>query len=385
MGGTTRGVVVPRERAVDIDAPIDLDIARGFLDRYRGMGAFDIQGHQIGAGGPVFVIAEIGVNHNGDVRLAGDLVDVAADAGATAVKFQTFKAASLVTPTAQKARYQAAATGAGESQMQMLKRLELPSGAFIDLKRRSEAAGLVFLSSPFDPESLALLLELGVSAVKLGSGELTHHALLAEAARAGKPLIVSTGMATLEEVEDAAATIRGHGDPPVAWLHCVSSYPAPPNESNLRAMESLRLAVGGPVGMSDHTMGTDVAVAAVAMGASIIEKHLTLSREMEGPDHRASLEPDEFAEMVRRIRIVEAARGDGAKRPAPSEMETRCAARKSLVAARDLPEGSMLCAEDICIKRPGTGLPPAEMAHVLGRLLARPVGAHEPLTWGHFR
>jgi N,N'-diacetyllegionaminate synthase len=381
----TRGVVVPASRAVDVDHAVDLDIARIHLARSSREHAFTLGGKRIGAGAPCFIIAEAGVNHNGDPDLARRLIHAAARAGADAVKFQTFSADRLVTRQARKAAYQSANTGGQESQYEMLKRLELPTKALADLKRETDSLGLVFLSSPFDPQSVQELLDLGVEGFKLGSGELTTPAMIEALAAAQKPLILSTGMCTLDEVEEVALHLKRLGDPPVAWLHCVSSYPAPPEHANLRAMESLRLAVGGPVGMSDHSMGWEVSIAAVALGACLLEKHLTLSRAMPGPDHTASLEPDELTAMVAQIRRVESAMGDGVKRPMPSELDTRQVARKSVVAARSLAPGATLREEDLVIKRPGSGIEPRAMPAIVGRVLVRAVEADEPITWEHLR
>lgn len=404
--GVTRSVIVPPRRAIDIDEPMDLAFAERAMLAERPEQSFTLDGQVIGidetdetdktggSGGgstsapaPVFVIAEAGVNHNGDPDLARQLIHAAADAGANAVKFQTFKAEDLVTADARKASYQQANTDAEESQHAMLKRLELEDSVFGELKREAEARGLVFLSSPFDAKAAALLDALNVAAIKLGSGELTNHPLLAELARMGRPLLISTGMATLEEVEDAAAVLEAHwrdGESPrVCWLHCVSSYPAPVEQSNLRAMQSLRLAVGGPVGMSDHTMGFEVTLAAAAMGARVIEKHLTLSRDMAGPDHAASLEPAEFKAMMQQLRRIESAMGDGVKRPVPCELDTREVARKSIVAARDLQAGHVLQPGDLSIKRPGTGMPPSELAAVLNRRLSQPLAAGNLLEPKH--
>ncbi|MCX8040721.1 MAG: N-acetylneuraminate synthase family protein [Planctomycetota bacterium] len=326
------------------------------------------------------IIAEAGVNHDGDRQRALALVRAAAAAGADAVKFQAFRTADLVTGAAATAAYQQRQTGAA-SQAEMLRRLELAAEDFAALKRAAEDAGLIFLCTPFDAASAAMLAELGVLGWKLGSGDLTNFPLLAQVAASGRPLLVSTGMSELDEVEDAAALLAAHGRPPVAWLHCVSQYPAPEAESNLRAMDALRLALGGPVGMSDHSRGLAVALAAVARGAAVIEKHLTLDRAAPGPDHAASLEPDEFAELVRQIRLVEAALGDGRKRPAPCELDTLRVARRSLVAARDLPAGHCLQAGDLAAKRPGTGIPPSRLPSVLGRCLRRALAADQLLAW----
>ncbi len=385
VAGLTRTVEVPDRRASDIDHAIDLEIARCRLRDNSGEPTLEIEGHKIGIGAPVFVIAEAGVNHNGSLELAMELVDAAARAGADAVKFQTFEPRELVTREAAKAEYQIANTGTTESQREMLERLALPESAFRKLKTHSESVGLVFLSSPFDTPSARLLERLGVSAFKLGSGELTNHALLADLARIGRPLLLSTGMATLDEIEDASAVIASHGAPPVVWLHCVSSYPAPYEQTNLRAIETIRLAVGGPVGMSDHSPGWEVTLGAVALGARVIEKHLTLSRELPGPDHAASLEPADFRRMVEQIRRIESALGNGIKAPAPCELNTRQIARKSLVGARDLPAGTQLQPADLAIKRPGTGLSPSLLSGVAGRVLRKPLAADEQLTWEHLR
>jgi N-acetylneuraminate synthase/N,N'-diacetyllegionaminate synthase len=277
-----------------------------------------IAGRRIGAGNPCFVIAEAGVNHNGDLGLASKLVDAAAEAGADAVKFQAYRASEVAAPAAPKARYQEEATGSGESQLAMLARLELDAGELVTLKRRAEERGLVFLASAFDAESVRLLDRLDVAAVKLGSGELTNDPLLAEVASTGRPVLLSTGASELEEVADAVAVLRANGGRDVVVLHCVSAYPAPPNEANLRAMATLAAALGVPVGFSDHTEGDEVALAAVALGAAAVEKHFTLDRGLPGPDHRASLEPAELRTLVLRLRRVESALGDGTKAPTPA-------------------------------------------------------------------
>ena len=340
-----------------------------------------IAGRRIGPGEPCFIIAEAGVNHNGDLALAKRLIEAAAEAGADAVKFQTFRGERLVSPTARKAAYQMAATGAEESQLDMIQRLELPPEAFGELKRHCEARGALFLSTPFDAESADLLEALGVAAFKIPSGELTNPALLSHVGRKGKPVILSTGMATLDEVRAAVDTLRRAGARELAVLHCVSSYPADPADANLRAMATLAEAFHVPVGYSDHTPGIEVALAAAALGACVIEKHVTLDRTLPGPDHRASLEPGEFAALVRGVRTVESALGDGRKRPAPSEADTAAVARRSLVAARDVPVGATLTEDALAVLRPGTGLSPALRDQVLGRTATRRIPAGTPLTW----
>lgn len=380
LPGETAAVVVPPERAVDIDTPADLDLASAQLMRSRPVHRIETGGKKIAEGEPVFIIAEAGVNHNGDTDIARRLIDAAAASGADAVKFQTFDPARLTTRTASMAAYQRTNLGDERTQADMLARLRLDDGALPSLKTHAEGRGLVFLSSPFDIASARLLREIGVPVFKVGSGELTNLPFLAELAGLGLPLLLSTGMATLDECEDAARSVRDAGDPPVGWMHCVSAYPAPADAMNLRAMRSLRQALGGPVGLSDHTLSLDLAPPALALGAAVIEKHLTLDRGMTGPDHAASLEPAEFAEMVRRVRLVESALGTGVKGPAPCELDTIVAARRSLVVTRDLPAGHVLTRDDLTTKRPATGLSPSMLDATVGRTLARACDADQTLT-----
>ena len=321
----------------------------------------------VGEHEPCFIIAEAGVNHNGDVCLAQRLADAAAEAGADAVKFQTFKTERLVTPAAAKAVYQRQTTAPEESQHAMLKRLELNAGAHAALAAHCRARGILFLSTPFDEESADLLADLPVPAFKIGSGDLTNQPLLRHVARKGKPIILSTGMASLAEVRAAVAALGDAGNRELILLHCVSNYPADPTTVNLRAMQTLAAGFGVPVGFSDHTPGQTVAVAAAALGACVIEKHLTLDRAMAGPDHRASLEPPELAALIRAVRTVETALGDGQKRPVATEAEVAAAARRSIVAARAIAAGTRLGTADLAVKRPGTGLPPDMLPGVLGR------------------
>jgi N,N'-diacetyllegionaminate synthase len=342
---------------------------------------FVVGGRAIGDGAPVFIVAEAGVNHNGDLQLARRLIDAAREAGADAVKFQTFRSDALVSRHAPKAAYQRAATGGGESQAQMLARLELTREAHVELRDYCAKREVLFFSAAFDVASVDALAELGVGLFKVPSGEITNLPLLRHVASKQKPVILSTGMSTLGEVAEAVAAIRTAGDPPVALLHCLSAYPAPVEEMNLRAMDTLRARFGCPIGLSDHTLGIEVALAAVARGAAIVEKHLTLDKALPGPDHRASLEPIELAALVRGIRAVEAALGDGEKRPMPSEADVRRVARKSLVAARPLHAGEPLTADAVTIKRPGTGIPPSELTSVLGRRVRRDVAVDEVLDW----
>lgn len=343
------------------------------------VGGVSIAGRPVGPGHPCLVIAEAGVNHNGDLDLARRLVDMAAEAGADAVKFQTFKTERLVTSGAPKAEYQRRHTSATESQFDMLRRLELTSDAHRELQARCRARNVLFLSTPFDEGSADFLESLDVPAFKIPSGEITNLSFLAHVARKRRPMIVSTGMARLDEVEAAVRTIREAGNPDIVLLHCVSNYPAVPGDINLRAMHTMAAAFGLPVGYSDHTEGIEVALAAVALGACVVEKHLTLDRALPGPDHQASLEPGEMKTMVRGIRIVQEALGHGRKEPAASEAATAQVARRSLVAARDLAAGTVLAEGDIAVRRPGTGLPPARRANLVGRAVCVDVKAGTPL------
>lgn len=339
---------------------------------------------RIGPGRPCFLIAEAGVNHNGDLEKALALIDASAAAGADAVKFQTFSAARLAAADAPKAAYQKRAGRAGETQRQMLEKLELSESDHRVLARRCRARGVVFLSSPFDEGSLDLLLRVGVPALKIPSGELTNHPLLRRAAASGLPLIVSTGMATLAETR-AALRVLAPARRRLVLLHCVSAYPAQPAWANLRAMRTLEKAFRVPTGWSDHTPGDAVSVAAAALGACVIEKHITLDRRLPGPDHAASLEPREFAALARGVRAAEAALGDGIKRPVAAEREIAAVARKSVVAARAIPEGARLTAAMLGSSRPPGGIPPSETARLIGRFAARPIAAGERLTWKALR
>lgn len=346
------------------------------------VGSVKIGERLVGPGHRCFVIAEAGVNHNGDVKMAQRLIDAAAAAGADAVKFQTFSAEQLVSPVAPKAAYQQQTTGAAESQLAMLQRLELPRAAYPELQSHARSRDVLFLSTPFDEESADLLEALGVPAFKIGSGEITNLPFLAHVARKARPVILSTGMSDLGEVASAVEVLRQSGNDQLVLLHCVSSYPAAAADVNLRAMQTMADTFHVPVGYSDHTAGREIAVAAVAMGACVIEKHLTLDRTMPGPDHRASAEPQELARLVQAIRTVEAALGDGRKRPTVGEADTAAAARRSLVAALDIAAGTRLTERLIAIKRPGTGLPPALRPQLVGRTAKTDIAAGTVLTWG---
>jgi N-acetylneuraminate synthase len=368
--GTSVGVVIPAEHALDVDSATDLAVA----DAWRRIASaatptVAVGTKRIGGGAPCYLIAEAGVNHNGDPNLAHRLVDVAADSGADAVKFQTFTPERLASAGAMQASYQAANTGVVESQLAMLRRLALPAEHYPLLKAHAEERGLTFLSSPFDEQSADFLEALGVPAFKIPSGELTNLPFLAHVARKGRPMLVSSGMSTLAEVAEALLTIESHGNSPVALFHCVTSYPTRPDQCNLAAMATMRAAFGYPVGWSDHTEGTDVSVVAASLGAEMIEKHFTLDRSLPGPDQQASLEPAEFSCLVASVRRVEAARGTGEKMPVAAELECAELVRKSLHAKSALEGGHRLRAEDLVALRPGGGLPPAALVRVVGRRL----------------
>lgn len=339
------------------------------------MQAIQVVNKFIGPGQPVFVIAEVGVNHNGDLKMARALIDVAVEAGADAVKFQTFRADRLATPDAPKAEYQLRTTGDEESQLEMLRRLELSADAHRELQSYCRERGIIFLSTPFDEEAVDLLDSLGVPAFKISSGDVTNSPLLEHVASKGKPIILSTGMSELSEVIEAVSVLHTEGCENPVLLHCVTDYPADPADVNLRAMATMSSAFDVPVGFSDHTEGIDVALAAVALGACVIEKHFTLDRSLPGPDHRASLEPAELRELVRSIRRVETALGNGRKVPTASEAETAKVARRSLVAARDIPAGATLKRDMVVLRRPGTGLSPAMLNGLLGLRAVREIAA----------
>jgi N-acetylneuraminate synthase len=354
----------------------------------------------------VVVIAEAGVNHNGSLQTALELVDAAADAGADVVKFQTFKADALASALAPKAVYQVSRTGNEESQLEMLRRLELPAETHRAIIARCVQKHIRFLSSAFDVNSVTLLVdEFGLEELKLGSGELTNAPLLLAAAHTGRRLIVSTGMSTLAEVEQALGVIafgftEGANAAPgpaafaaaltqsSAWdalrdrvtlLHCTTDYPAAATDANLRAMETLHAAFGLKVGYSDHTEGIAISIAAAARGAVMIEKHLTLDRTFPGPDQAASLEPGEFRDLVAAIRAVELSIGSGIKEPTAAESRNRTVARKSLVAARAVYKGQIFTAENIALKRPGSGRPPMQYWSTIGMVANRDYGVGEPL------
>ena len=344
---------------------------------------FRIGDRHLGAGAPVYVIAEAGVNHGGDVDRALELVDAAADAGADAVKFQTFDPQAVVVAGGRPAQYQRERTGT-EDQRAMLAGVALDAAAFGRIAAHARGRGITFLSTPFDEGSAELLDRLGVQAFKVGSGELTNLPFLEALARRRRPMLISTGMADLVEIEAAVTTVRRGGAEQIALLHCVSSYPTPAEEANLRAIDTLREAFGDiVVGYSDHCLGLDVSLAAVARGADIIERHVTLDRAAPGPDHALSLTPAELADLVERVRTVRSALGDGVKVAQPSERDVMAVARRSLVAARNLRAGDLVRADDVTAKRPAGGLAPARLPGLVGRRLACDVPADRALSEQH--
>lgn len=316
----------------------------------------------------VLIIAEAGVNHNGDMRLAKKLIEVAAEAGADLVKFQTFTAESLVTPQAMKADYQALTTDVQESQYAMLKQLELTHEMHLELMTHCSKCGIGFFSTGFDIRSIDFLSSLGQTRFKVPSGEINNLPYLRHIGALGKSVILSTGMSTLGEVEAALSVLEGAGmsRAQVTVLHCTTEYPAPFEEVNLRAMQTLAAALDVSVGYSDHTLGIEVAISAVALGASVIEKHFTLDRALPGPDHKASLIPEELMAMVAAIRNIEKAMGDGVKRVTPSELGNRVAGRKSIVAARPIAAGELFSELNLTVKRPGGGISPMRWDELIG-------------------
>lgn len=329
------------------------------------------------------IIAEAGVNHNGSVEMARRLIEAAAAAGADVVKFQTFKAGECTGRWAATAPYQQRQDAGATDQFQLLAGLELDFADFGDLKDYAEAQGLVFLSTPDGQLSLDLLCNIGSTAIKIASGELTNLPFLASIGFKKCPVILSTGMGTLGEVQKAIETLSDSGCGPIVLLHCTSEYPAPAAETNLRAIGVMRQAFGLPVGFSDHTTGNEAAIAATALGAVIIEKHLTLDRTLAGPDHAASMEPHEFAGLVRAVRRAATMLGDGIKRPTPSEANNRPLVRRGLVAATDLPAGAILSGRNVAIKRPAAGIAPELLPQALNRRLTVSLAADEPITWQH--
>ena len=329
----------------------------------------------------VYVIAEAGVNHNGNVDTALKMIEMAKECGCDCIKFQTYKTENLVTKTAPKAQYQVQNTKNNDSQFSMLKELELSYSDFFALKKYCDEVGIDFMSTPFDKESVELLEKLDVKSYKISSGDVTNKPLLEYIASKNKPIIVSTGMCTLDEVEEAVDWIEQVGNKSISLLHCTSNYPTPIEEVNMKAMLTLGRKFPYAIGYSDHTKGILIPAMAVAMGAKIIEKHFTLDKNMDGPDHQASLDVTELKEMVGTIRTIELAMGNGVKVPALSELSTRNVARKSIVLKKDMKRGDVITSDDLEIKRPGNGIAPKYMEQLLGKVLKRDIQADELLRY----
>lgn len=319
----------------------------------------------------VLIIAEAGVNHNGDLRLAFRLVDEAKNAGADVVKFQTFNPKMLVTDSAEKAGYQKATTAKEESQQSMLRKLALTEGDFVELCNYCKGKGIAFCSTPFDFESIDFLNGLEMPFWKIPSGEVTNYPYLVRIAHTGKPVIMSTGMCEMQEIQAAITVLQENGAGEIKLLHCNTQYPTPYDDVNLKAMDTMRQTTGLETGYSDHTRGIEVPIAAVAMGATVIEKHFTLDKDMPGPDHKASLEPTELKAMVQAIRNIEKAIGSGIKKITESEKGNLAIARKSIVALKAIKKGDIFTEKNITTKRPGTGLSPMKWREVLGKIADR--------------
>lgn len=326
----------------------------------------------------VYIIAEAGVNHNGSFELACRLADAAKEAGADCVKYQTFKSENLVSKDAQKAEYQKKTTG-DSSQQDMLKKLELSYDSFVKLKEYCNKIGICFLSTPFDFDSIDFLNSLDMPFWKIPSGEVTNYPYLVALAKTGKPVVMSTGMCEMKEISNAIKVLKDNGTKNIKLLHCNTEYPTPFEDVNLTAMKTMREAFGVEVGYSDHTKGIEVPIAAVALGATIIEKHFTLDRNMEGPDHKASLEPQELKQMVCSIRNIEMAIGTGDKTPSASEKKNIPIARKSIVAKKEIKAGEIFTVENITVKRPGTGISPMRWNEVLGTRAVRDFNEDEKI------
>lgn len=316
----------------------------------------------------IIIIAEAGVNHNGNLELAYQMVEAAARSGADIVKFQTFQPECVVSKFAEKASYQKATTGATETQLDMVRKLFLPLETFDKLRIRCEECGIGFMSTPFDLGSIDALKTLKMPFWKIPSGEITNLPYLIKIASLREKVILSTGMCRMEEIEKALEILKSYGTSDITLLHCTTEYPAPYEEVNLLAMESMRKTFDLPIGYSDHTEGTEIPVAAAALGAVVIEKHFTLSKEMEGPDHKASLTPEELRQMVQSVRKIERAMGNGLKEPSKSELKNIPVARKSIVAACPIKKGELLTAENLTVKRPGDGISPMRWQEVIGQV-----------------
>lgn len=328
-----------------------------------------------------YIIAEAGVNHNGDINIAYNMIDAAKKSGVDCIKFQTFRTEKLVTITAKKAEYQVENTHNNDSQFEMLKKLELSFEDFKNIKKICDKVGIEFMSTPFDMESVDLLEKLGMKTYKISSGDITNKPLLEFVASKNKPIILSTGMCTMDEVQEAVNWIENKGNKQLALLHCTSNYPTPYSEVNMNAMITLDKAFSYPIGYSDHTKGIIIPIMAVSMGAKIIEKHFTLDKTMEGPDHKASLDVRELKKMVNAIRNIEKAKGTGEKLPVKSEISTRDVVRKSIIVTRDLKSGSIILETDLDIKRPGTGLAPKYISVLVGKRLNKNLSTEDFISF----
>jgi N,N'-diacetyllegionaminate synthase len=349
------------------------------------MNVIHVCGREVGPESPVLIIAEAGVNHNGDLKMARQLVREAKACGADCVKFQTFKAERVVTSAAPKAAYQLRVTDPAESQLAMLRKLELSEASHRDLIQLCLDEKISFLSTPYSEEDAVMLANFGVEAFKIASGQLVEHSLLASIARLGRPMILSTGMATMEEINEAVAVVRDAGCTELVVLQCTTNYPSHLKDANLRAMASIRNATGAVIGYSDHTEGVSACIAAVALGASVIEKHFTLDPNLPGPDHRCSSSPVEFRALVRAIREVEAALGDGVKRPTATESANALGMRRSIVARREIRIGEKVGAADFTFKRPATGMAPKRLPELVGLVARQDIAADQQVQPKFFR
>lgn len=340
-----------------------------------------VSGRKIGQGERCFVIAEAGVNHNGDVAIAMKLIKAAKEAGADCVKFQTFKAEQLVTADAPKAQYQLEVTDRSESQFVMLKKLELSVGAYKDLLAYCKELDIIFLSTPYNIEDIEFLEALGVSAYKVASGQIVEPLFLTAVAKTGKPIYLSTGMATLAEVDEAVRTIRGAGNDQLILLQCTTNYPSRHEDANLLTIPIMANAFKTIVGYSDHTQSNTACLVAIGLGARVIEKHLTLNKTMPGPDHSSSADPEEFRQLVSNIREADLALGSGVKEPCPAEIENARGMRRSIVAARKILAGEIFSENMLAIKRPGIGIRPALMVELLGRSVVKNINEDDLIDW----
>jgi N,N'-diacetyllegionaminate synthase len=319
----------------------------------------------------IYIIAEAGVNHNGSIELAKKMVDKAKDAGADCIKFQTFISENIASKNAGKAEYQKQQTDTNESQLDMLKKLELSFSEFVELNEYCREKDIEFLSTAFDFDSIDFLDSLKMKIWKIPSGDITNLPYLIKIAKLGKHIILSTGMSTMEEIKIAVSTLKENGAGDITILHCTTEYPAPYDDVNLKAMNAIKAEFDVPVGYSDHTKGIEIPIAAVAMGATVIEKHFTLDKNMEGPDHKASLDPNELKAMISAIRNVEVAIGSGDKNPAESEKKNLEIVRKSIIAKRDIAEGELFTEKNLTVKRPGNGISPMRWFEVIGKTAKR--------------